>query len=47
VGVPVKLGNNGIEEIVEFDLTDDEKAALKKSAAHVKEVCEIVDGMNL
>lgn len=43
VGVPVKLGRNGIEEIVEFDLTDDEKAALKKSADHVKEVCEIVD----
>jgi malate dehydrogenase len=45
VGVPVKLGNNGIEEIIEFDLTDDEKAALKVSADHVKEVCEIVDKM--
>jgi malate dehydrogenase len=43
VGVPVKLGRNGIEEIVEFDLTEEEKAALKKSADHVKEVCEIVD----
>jgi malate dehydrogenase len=43
VGVPVKLGRNGIEEIIEFNLTDDEKAALKKSADHVKEVCEIVD----
>jgi malate dehydrogenase len=45
VGVPVKLGRNGVEEIVEFDLTDDEKAALQKSAAHVKEVCEIVDNL--
>jgi malate dehydrogenase len=45
VGVPVKLGKNGIEEIIEFDLTDDEKAALRKSADHVKEVCEIVDGL--
>ncbi|MCK4761010.1 MAG: malate dehydrogenase [Candidatus Aminicenantes bacterium] len=45
VGVPVKLGRNGIEEIVEFDLTEDEKAALKKSADHVKEVCEIVDNL--
>jgi malate dehydrogenase len=47
VGVPVKLGNNGIEEIIEFDLTDDEKAALKVSADHVKEVCEIVDKMGV
>lgn len=45
VGVPVKLGKNGIEEIVEFDLTEDEKAALKVSADHVKEVCDIVDNM--
>ncbi len=43
VGVPVKLGRNGVEEIIEFDLTDEERAALKKSADHVKEVCEIVD----
>jgi malate dehydrogenase len=43
VGVPVKLGRNGVEEIIEFDLADDEKAALKASADHVKEVCEIVD----
>jgi malate dehydrogenase len=45
VGVPVKLGRNGIEEIIEFDLTEDEKAALKQSADHVKEVCDIVDNM--
>jgi malate dehydrogenase len=45
VGVPVKLGRNGVEEIIEFDLTEEEKAALKKSADHVKEVCEIVDNL--
>src|SRR5213080_888881 len=33
VGVPVKLGRNGIEQIIEITLTDDEKAALGKSAA--------------
>jgi malate dehydrogenase len=43
VGVPVKLGRKGVEEIIEFDLANDEKAALKASADHVKEVCEIVD----
>ena len=46
VGVPVKLGLGGMEEIVEFDLTTEEQAALKKSADHVKEVCEIVDKGN-
>jgi len=43
VGVPVKLGRKGAEEIIEFDLTEEEQAALKKSADHVKEVCDIVD----
>src|SRR5438046_1130227 len=38
VGVPVKLGRNGMEKIIEITLTDDEKAALKKSAAAVKEL---------
>ena len=36
VGVPVKLGKNGVEEIVEFDLSEEEAAALKKSADDVK-----------
>jgi len=43
VGVPVKLGRKGIEEIIEFDLTAEEKSALKVSAEHVKEVCDVVD----
>ncbi len=42
VGVPVKLGAKGIEQIVEIKLTAQEKAALDKSAAAVKELVEIV-----
>lgn len=40
VGVPVVLGKNGIEKIVEISLTSEEKKALDVSAAHVKENCE-------
>jgi len=40
VGVPVKLGGNGIEQIIEIKLTEDESAALNKSAAAVKEVVD-------
>ena len=36
VGVPVRLGNNGMEKIVEIKLTPEEQAALNKSAADVK-----------
>ncbi|MBI4429621.1 MAG: malate dehydrogenase [Ignavibacteriales bacterium] len=35
-GVPVKLGKNGMEEIIQIKLTGDEQAALNKSAADVK-----------
>jgi malate dehydrogenase len=35
-GVPVKIGKNGIEQIIEIKLTDDEQAALNKSADDVK-----------
>jgi len=38
VGVPVKLGRNGMEQVIEIKLTDDEATALKKSAAAVKEL---------
>ncbi|HEY5611159.1 MAG TPA: malate dehydrogenase [Thermoanaerobaculia bacterium] len=38
VGVPVKLGRNGVEQIIEIKLTEDEKAALQKSADAVKEL---------
>ena len=37
LGVPVVLGANGVERIVEFELTDEEKAALNESVAAVQE----------
>lgn len=42
VGVPVKLGEKGIEQIIEIKLTSDEKAALDKSAASVKELVGVI-----
>lgn len=42
VGVPVKLGANGIEQIFELKLTDEEKAALHKSAGAVKELVDVM-----
>ena len=38
VGVPVKLGRDGIQQIVEIKLSDAERAELNKSAAAVKEL---------
>lgn len=42
VGVPVKLGANGIEEIIEITLTKEENTALEKSADAVRELKELV-----
>ena len=42
VGVPVKLGAKGVEQIIEITLTEDEKAALAKSAASVKELTDVI-----
>jgi malate dehydrogenase len=42
VGVPVKLGARGIEEIIQIKLTSEEHAALEKSAGAVKELMEII-----
>src|SRR5579859_4945566 len=42
VGVPVKLGARGIEQIIEIKLTAEEKAGLDKSAAAVKELCAVI-----
>jgi malate dehydrogenase len=36
-GVPVQLGRNGVEKIIEYKLDADERTALEKSAAAVKE----------
>jgi malate dehydrogenase len=42
MGVPVKLGRRGIEEIVELDLSDDERSALRASADAVQEVVGVL-----
>jgi malate dehydrogenase len=42
MGVPVKLGAGGVEEIVELELTDDEQAALAESAEAVREVVGVL-----
>ena len=42
MGVPVKLGAGGIEEIVELELTDDERRALDASAAAVRDVVSVL-----
>ena len=39
VGVPVVLGKDGIEKVIQLNLTPDEHAALKKSAESVAELC--------
>lgn len=47
LGVPVQLGKNGIENLIELQLNDDEKALLKNSADHVTAVMETFNGMGL
>jgi malate dehydrogenase len=42
VGVPVKLGARGAEEIIQIKLTPEEDAALQKSAASVKELVDVI-----
>lgn len=46
LGVPVKLGKNGIEQIIELQLNDDEQKLLSESAKAVKEVMDVLDNMN-
>lgn len=46
LGVPTKLGKNGIEQIIELKLNDSEKELLYTSANSVKEVMEVLDKMN-
>jgi malate dehydrogenase len=43
VGVPVKLGKNGIEQIIELKLMPEESAALKRSAEAVRELVKIMN----
>jgi len=42
VGVPVKLGARGVEDIIQIKLTPEEDAALKKSAGAVKELVDVI-----
>ncbi len=46
LGVPVVLGKNGIEKIIELDLNAEEKALLDESAKAVKDVMDVFDNMN-
>ena len=43
LGVPVILGKNGIEKVIELDLNAEEKALLETSRVHVREVMEVLD----
>jgi len=43
IGVPVKLGKDGVEEIIEVTLTEEERIALKKSADAVRSLVESMD----
>lgn len=45
LGVPVILGKNGIEKIIELDLNEDEKALLNESAEAVRSVMSVLDKM--
>ena len=45
LGVPVKLGKNGIEEVIELKLNADEMALLNQSADHVRQVMDVYDNM--
>src|SRR5690554_123382 len=47
LGVPVVLGKNGIERIIELDLNEGEKALLKDSAKAVRSVMDVLDNMDL
>ena len=47
LGVPVILGKNGIEKIIELDLNSDEKALLEESSIAVRSVKDVLDGMDI
>jgi malate dehydrogenase len=44
LGVPCKLGRNGLEKIIEVELTADERTALEKSAEAVREPMRVIGG---
>jgi malate dehydrogenase len=44
MGVPTIIGGRGVEKIIELDLSEDEKAMLKKSAQSVQSIVDVVKG---
>ena len=46
LGVPVILGKNGVEKVIELELNDAEMALLKESEGHVREVMSVLDKLN-
>ena len=46
LGVPVILGKNGVEKVIELDLNEEEKQLLETSRGHVKEVMDVLDKLN-
>ena len=44
-GVPVMMGINGIEKVIELEMKDEEKVALDKSAQDVKKTCDEIDAI--
>lgn len=47
IGVPVKLGKNGIEEIIELNLNEKEYKLLHESAEHVRGLVKVLDDMSI
>jgi malate dehydrogenase len=45
VGVPCILGKNGVEQVIELDLTEEEKAMFAKSVASVRKTCDEAEAM--
>ena len=46
LGVPVILGKNGVEKVLELELNSEEKEMLEVSRGHVKEVMAVLDNLN-
>ena len=45
LGVPVVLGKNGVEKVIELDLNNEEKEMLQTSRSHVKEVMAVLENL--
>ena len=43
IGVPVKLGKNGVEEVIEMELNEEEEKLFNKTVEHVKKLTEETD----